>query len=92
MLMMAAVPSGLYFAEGLVITSIFSMASAGICSSDIARLALFMRFDGLPLTSTSTFSLPRRLTLPSMSTCTDGMFSSRPVAAPVALMMSLPTV
>jgi hypothetical protein len=35
---------------------------------------------GRPLTWMTTFSLPRRLTLPSTSTCTEGTFSSSSLA------------
>jgi len=59
--MIPAVPSGLYFAEGLVMTSIFSTESASICSSAIARLR-HSSGDGCR-DQNEDVVVPRRLTL-----------------------------
>ena len=79
MLMMPAVPSGLYLAEGLVITSMRSMLSPGICSRIWARLSA-VRPDSLPLIQTVTDELPRSDTSPSWSTSTEGMDSRSSLA------------
>ena len=73
--MTPAVPSGLYFAEGLVMSSTDSMLPAGICSSICARLSSVSPA-GRPLIHISTLVLLRSETLPSPSTLTDGMFCS----------------
>ena len=87
---MPALPSALYLAEGLSITSILSMLSAGSCCSISARLSLVSPL-ALPLIHTSTLVLPRSDMLPSVSTSTEGMFSSTSLAAPPALLMSCVT-
>ena len=84
---MPALPSALYLAEGLSITSMRSMLSEGICCSISARLSLVSPL-ALPLIQTSTLVLPRSEMLPSVSTSTEGMFSSTSVAAWPALLMS----
>ena len=55
-------------ADGEVITSTFSMASAGICRKASAPLIPTNAL-GLPSIKMVTLSLPRRLTFPSTSTC-----------------------
>ena len=77
--MMPAIPSGSYLADGLAITSMRSMVFAGSVLRYDASCAPRIGV-GRPLIWTTTFSLPRRLTLPSMSTCTDGTFSSSSLA------------
>jgi len=81
--MMPPEPSGLYLAEGLVITSIRSMESAGNCESTSARLAAPIKALDRPSIRICTLVSPRKLTLPSMSTCTEGMFCSTSAALPV---------
>ena len=73
--MMPELPSAENFAEGLSITSILSMLSAGICCSIVPRLSLVSPLD-LPFIHTSTLVLPRSDMFPSLSTSTEGMFSS----------------
>ncbi|OQC33636.1 MAG: hypothetical protein BWX65_00917 [Bacteroidetes bacterium ADurb.Bin057] len=81
---MPAVPSGLYFAEGLVIISTACILPAGICSKICARLSSVSPA-GLPLIHISTLELLRNEILPSLSTSTEGIFSSTSVAdAPAA--------
>lgn len=79
--MMPEVPSGLYLAEGFVMTSIFSISLAGSCCKTSARLRP-MRAEVRPLMRMRTLSDPRRLTLPSMSTSTEGTFCSKSPAEP----------
>ena len=83
MLMMPAVPSGEYLAEGLSMTSMRSMLSAGICCRISARLSLVSPLC-LPLIHTSTLELPRSEISPSVVTSTEGMFSKRSVTEPPA--------
>ena len=66
------------------------MLSAGSCCSICARLSLVRPLD-LPFIHTSTLELPRRDTLPSLSTSTDGMLSSTSLAACPELLMSCDT-
>ena len=73
-LMIPTLPSAENFAEGLSITSMRSMLSAGNCSNICALLSLVSPLD-LPLIHTSTLVSPRRDTFPSLSTSTEGIFS-----------------
>ena len=82
--MIPAEPSAENFDEGLSITSIRSMLSAGNCCNMLARLSLVSP-DDLPFIHISTLELPRNDTLPSLSTSTLGMFSNTSEAAPPAL-------
>ena len=86
MFMTPALPSGLYFADGLVIISTDSMFSAGICSSTWPRFSSVSP-EGLPLIHISTFELFLKDTPPSLSTSTDGMPCSTSVASPPAAAM-----
>ena len=90
MLMMPAEPSAENFADGLSITSMLSMVSAGNCCRICARLSV-VRPDALPFIHTSTDELPRSDTLPSLSTSTEGMLSSTSDADCPALPMSCAT-
>src|ERR1700761_1679000 len=81
MLMIPDWPSASYFDEGLVITSMVSIALAGIDCKISVRL-LPVNVDGLPLINTLTSLDPRKLKLPSTSTCTDGTLANRAVAEP----------
>ena len=87
MLMMPAEPSAENFADGLSMTSMWSMLSAGNCCRISSRLSL-VRPPALPLIHTSTLVLPRSEMLPSLSTSTDGMFSSTSDAASPELVIS----
>ena len=88
--MMPEVPSALYFADGLVITSIFSIMSAVIVPS--APPPLLAITEGFPLIKIYTPELPRRLIYPSMFTYTEGtLFNTSKALAPV-LLKSLPTL
>ena len=84
-------PSGLYSADGFVMTSMRSMllAESWFSASPLA-FALIMA-EGLPSMRMVTFSLPRRLTVPSMSTSTEGMFCIRSLAEPDVPITSCPT-
>ena len=90
-LIMPAVPSGLYFAEGFVITSMRSIVSPGICSRIWARFSAVSP-DSLPLIHTVTDELPRSDTSPSWSTSTDGIDSKSSLADAPADAMSASTV
>ena len=85
-----AVPSGSKRAEGLVINSTRSTALAGKDSRK-ASLAPPDRPEGRPSIKICTPEDPRRVMLPSMSTWTEGMFSSNSVVLPPRLVKSLPT-
>ena len=84
-----AVPSASYLADGEVITSTFSIASAGIC---LNASAPFMptKALGLPSINMVTFSFPRKLTVPSTLTCTDGTLPKTSLAFPPRIDKSLP--
>src|SRR5476651_987988 len=69
-LMIPAVPSASYLADGEVITSMVLIWSDGKDLSTSARLFAIAP-DGLPLISTFTFWSPRRDTLPLISTATN---------------------
>ena len=77
--MIPAPPSASYRADGFVMTSTLSKASAGIV---FKALAILMLFAGFPSIKILTFSLPRRLTLPSASTVTEGTLSKTSLAVP----------
>ena len=89
--MIPAVPSGLNFADGLVMTSTRSMLSAGICSRIWARLSA-VRPESLPLIHTVTELLPRSDTSPSWSTSTEGIDSRSSLALMPAAEMLASTV
>ena len=88
---MPAVPSASYFEEGFVMTSTCSMLLAGSCCKIFARLSL-VRPEGFPSIKIVTFSLPRRLTFPSISTLTDGIFCSTSLTFPPTLIKFLSTL
>ena len=81
--MIPEVPSGLNLAEGFVINSMRSILSAGICSSIWAWLSAD-RPDALPLIQIVTLEFPRKEISPSLSTSTEGIFSSSSLADPPA--------
>ena len=81
MLIIPAVPSGLYLAEGLVMTSTCLISSAGIISSMSAWLSAVSP-DAFPLIQTVTLEFPRNETDPSLSTSTDGILASKSLADP----------
>ena len=81
-------PSGLYLAEGFVMSSMDLIAEEGICFSNCAAGILEI----LPSTSTRTFSLPRKLMAPFCgSTLTEGIPTISSEAVPAAA-KSLPMV
>jgi hypothetical protein len=71
--MIPPTPSGSYFAEGLVITSTFSIIEAGIFSTS-PRLPLPVLPLRFPSTRIVTFASPAIETTPSISTSTEGPF------------------
>jgi len=71
-------PSGSYFADGFVTISILSIVLAGICCS----ASLGSSIVGRPSINNEKLPLPRSLTLPSISTLTDGTFSRTSTAEP----------
>ena len=87
---MPAVPSGSKRAEGLVMSSTRSTALAGKDSKKASR-APPASPEGRPSMRICTPADPRRVMLPSMSTLTEGMFSSNSVVLPPRLVRSLPT-
>ena len=90
-LIIPAVPSAPYLAEGEVITSTLSIDSAGRfcspCGPDIPTSP-----EGLPLIRILTFSFPLRDTLPSKSTDTEGTFPKTSATFPPLTVRSLPTL
>src|SRR5690606_25738664 len=83
-LMMPDCPSASYFDEGLVTTSIRSTAFAGNdCRNWVTSLPASA--DSRPLIRIRTLLDPRRLTVPSISTCNDGTLDKRSVAVPPTL-------
>ena len=80
-------PSGLNFAEGLVITSILSIVFAGICCNTSA-LFFPINGEGLPLIKIIISPEPLKLTLPSISTSTDGTFLRISLAEPDCAIIS----
>ena len=83
--MIPALPSASYRAEGFVITSTLSSASAEIVRS---ASAIFTAFEGFPSIRIFTLSFPRRLTFPSPSTVTEGTLSSTSLADPPLTIIS----
>ncbi|MNE38995.1 hypothetical protein D3C80_1329180 [compost metagenome] len=84
-----APPSASYLADGLVITSTFSIASAGIKRK---ASTIFIAFEGLSSIRIFTFSFPLKLTFPSTSTVTDGILFKTSLTVPPFTMRSLPTL
>ena len=84
-------PSGSYFADGLVMTSTRSIELAGICSRN-AFWAAPVNPEGLPSMRICTCEEPRSDTLPSMSTATEGTLTSSSLAVPPAAERSFPTL
>ena len=82
--MIPAMPSGSYLAEGFVIISICSIVFAGIC----CRASLPSSTLGRPSIKTVKLELPRKLTFPSISTLTEGVFSKASIAEPPAELIS----
>ena len=87
---MPAVPSGSNRALGLVMSSTRSTALAGRDSKKASR-APPDKPEGRPSMRIWTPADPRSVMLPSMSTLTEGMFSSSSVVFPPRLVRSLPT-
>ena len=80
-----AVPSASYLADGLVITSTLSMASAGSCRNASVEPKP-AKAEGRPLIRIRTFSFPLRLIAPSTSTLTDGtLFNASLTVAPLVV-------
>ena len=86
-----AVPSASYLAEGEVITSTFSIDSAGNCRNASVEFKP-TKPDGFPLIKIRTLSFPRKATLPSTSTETDGTLSKTSLTVPPRTVKSLPTL
>ena len=86
-----AVPSDSYLAEGEVITSTFSIDSAGNCLNASVEFNP-TNPDGLPLIRIRTLSFPRKATLPSTSTDTDGTLSKTSLTVPPRTVKSYPTL
>ena len=85
---MPAIPSGSYLAEGFGTTSTRSI-TFGRQALEVGTELRAGDRRGRPLICTATFSLPRRLTLPSASTVTDGVASSTSLALAAAGATSL---
>ena len=83
-------PSGSYFAEGLVMTSTRSMELAGICSKN-AFCEAPLSPEGRPSMRICTWDEPLSETFPSISTVTEGTFTSNSLAVPPAADRSFPT-
>ena len=74
-------PSGSYFAPGLVITSISAMFEAGtLCKSDLISPPAML--EGFPSIIRLTFVFPRKLILSSGSTSTPGTWRKASIADP----------
>ncbi len=87
-LIIPAPPCASYLADGLVITSTFSMLLAGICSRP-----LFMDcMEGLPLINILTALFPLRLITPFASTFTEGTLFKMSLAFPPFDIKSFPTL
>ena len=84
-------PSASYLADGLVITSTFSTASAGK-SFKASAMLIPAKPDGFPSIKIFTLSLPLKATVPSASTVTDGTLSNTSLTVPPLTIMSLPTL
>jgi len=80
------IPSASYFAEGLLMISIDLIIFEGMRSRDDAGSVLKIP-DGFPLTRNTMLLFPRMLTLPSLSTVTDGMFFSISLTVPLSDIM-----
>ena len=65
------------------------MASAGMIRS---ASTILIAFDGLPSIKILTFSFPRKLTFPSTSTDTEGIFESTSLTVPPFTIKSFPTL
>ena len=81
MLMIPALPSASYLADGEVITSTVLIISAGICFKASAILDAKI-VDGLLLINTLIFEEPLKEGFPSRSTDNIGTFLSTSVASP----------
>ena len=79
--MIPEVPSGSYFALGLVINSTLSIADEGICSNTALR-SVPVSVEGLPSINTVMFPLPLKLKLPSKSTLIEGIVCNTSFAEP----------
>src|SRR6478672_7317929 len=77
-------PAASYFAEGLVIISIWSNEEAGMFFNKLARSAGERKL-GFPSSITFTPALPLRLIFPLLSTVTPGDFSNTSSAVAPAL-------
>ena len=86
-----AEPSASYLADGDVITSTRSIDSAGNCLNASVEFNP-TKPDGLPFIKILTSSFPRRATLPSTSTETEGTLSSTSLTVPPLTVKSLPTL
>ncbi len=84
-------PSASYRADGFVITSTFSTASAGN-SFKASAILIPAKPDGLPSIKIRTFSFPLKATVPSASTVTEGTLSKTSLTVPPFTIMSLPTL
>ena len=73
MLIIPDMPSGSYFADGFVITSMVSIELAGMVSNTPERPDPVIE-DGRPSINIVTFALPLKLTFPSISIVIDGTF------------------
>ncbi len=91
MFKMPAVPSASYLAEGDVITSTRSIASAGNWRRASVPLKP-TKAEGFPSINILTFSFPLKLTFPSTSTSTEGTLSKTSEAEPPLTVMSFPTL
>ena len=82
-------PSGLYLADGLVISSMFLIAFDGICCSSCS-VGMFV---GFPSINTRTFVFPLKDSVPVCgSTATDWILSKTSAAAAPIEVKSLPTL
>ena len=87
--MIPAVPSASYLADGEVITSTRSIASAGswLKTSVLPNPAMA---EGFPLIRILTLSLPLRLIPPSISTEIEGTLFKASLTVPPAVVRSFP--
>ena len=83
-------PSASYLAEGEVITSTFSIASAGNCLINVELIPT--NLEGFPLIKILAASFPLKRIFPSKSVETDGILSKTSFAVPPLTERSLPTV
>ena len=84
-LIIPAIPSGSYFADGEVMTSTLSMRDAGMLSTSFPPSPVRL---GLPFTSIFTLGFPLKVTSPSWSTTTMGTLLSTSSAVPLSAMIS----